>query len=108
MEINISETVYKHFGKNRAVEYGQKMKLKENQTMENTFNYTYSAKENAEILEICKKYLPQCESKLEELKRLDKAVQAAGTIATMQQRKLTQQPISETIVYCFADRHFAR
>ena len=51
--------------------------------MENTFNYTYSAKENAEILEIRKKYLPQGESKLEELKRLDEAVQEAGTIESL-------------------------
>ena len=51
--------------------------------MENTFNYTYSAKENAEILEIRKKYLPQGESKLEELKRLDEAVQAAGMIESL-------------------------
>lgn len=37
-----------------------------------TFTYSYSAKRNSEVLEIRKKYLPQEESKLEELKRLDK------------------------------------
>lgn len=45
---------------------------------ENTFSYTYSAKENQEVLNIRKKYLPQEESKLEELKRLDNLVQTSG------------------------------
>ena len=43
-----------------------------------TFIYRYSAKENKEISEIRKKYLPQNENKFEELKRLDKIVQTAG------------------------------
>ena len=46
--------------------------------MENTFHYTYSAKENQEVLRIRKKYLPHEESKIEELKRLDNLVQSAG------------------------------
>lgn len=48
--------------------------------MENniTFHYKYSAKQNLEVQEIRKKYLPKAESKLEELKRLDQQVQAAG------------------------------
>lgn len=45
---------------------------------ENTFSYNYSAKENQEVLNIRKKYLPQEESKLEELKRLDNLVQTSG------------------------------
>lgn len=45
---------------------------------ENTFCYNYSAKDNAEVLAIRKKYLPQSESKLEELKRLDGKVQTSG------------------------------
>lgn len=44
----------------------------------NTFVYTYSAKENSEVQEIRKKYLPKEESKLEELKRLDNTVQLSG------------------------------
>lgn len=44
----------------------------------NTFHYTYSAKENQEVLNIRKKYLPREENKVEELKRLDNLVQAAG------------------------------
>ena len=45
---------------------------------ENTFSYKYSAKENQEVQEIRKKYLPQSESKLDELKRLDGYVQNSG------------------------------
>lgn len=46
----------------------------------NTFSYKYSAKENKEIQEIRKKYLPQSESKLDELKRLDGYVQSSGIV----------------------------
>lgn len=45
-----------------------------------TFTYKYSAAQNREVQEIRKKYLPKEESKLEELKRLDKKVQLAGTL----------------------------
>ena len=38
-----------------------------------TFSYKYSAKDNKEIQEIRKKYLPKTESKLEELKRLERS-----------------------------------
>ncbi len=53
--------------------------------MENSavFHYQYSATESAEIQEIRKKYLPQPESKLEELKRLDHAVQNTGVNAAL-------------------------
>ena len=51
--------------------------------MENTFSYQYSAKENAEVQAIRKKYLPRSESKLEELKRLDEAVQASGMVESL-------------------------
>ena len=43
-----------------------------------TFTYSYSAKQNSEVLEIRKKYMPQEESKFEELKRLDYIVQTSG------------------------------
>ena len=43
-----------------------------------TFHYHYSAKENKEIQEIRERYLPKSESKIEELKRLDRRVQMAG------------------------------
>ena len=45
---------------------------------ENGFSYVYSAPENQEVHNIRKRYLPQSESKPEELKRLDRTVQSAG------------------------------
>jgi len=50
---------------------------------ENAFSYTYSAQENQEVLNIRKKYLPQEETKLEELKRLDRTVQNSGVVAAL-------------------------
>ena len=50
---------------------------------ENTFSYKYSAKEAKEIQEIRKKYLPQGESKLDELKRLDRVVQNSGVVEAL-------------------------
>ena len=49
----------------------------------NTFSYIYSAEENQEVLNIRKKYLPQEESKLEELKRLDSLVHASGVVEAL-------------------------
>lgn len=50
---------------------------------DNTFRYSYSAKENKEVQEIRKKYLPQSESKLDELKRLDYTVQNSGIMESL-------------------------
>lgn len=50
---------------------------------QNAFSYTYSAPENQEILSIRSKYLPRAESKLEELKRLDKQVQSSGVVEAL-------------------------
>lgn len=50
---------------------------------ENTFHYTYSAKENQEVLNIRNKYMPRGESKLEELKRLDHLVQNSGVVEAL-------------------------
>ena len=47
------------------------------------FTYSYSAKENAEVQAIRKKYLPKSENKLEELKRLDEMVQASGMVESL-------------------------
>lgn len=52
-------------------------------SQDNTFSYKYSAVENKEIQEIRKRYLPQSESKLEELKRLDMQVQNAGMVESL-------------------------
>ena len=50
-----------------------------------TFNYTYSAKQQEEIRNIRKKYLPQeqKEDKMERLRRLDQGVTKKGTIAAV-------------------------
>ena len=50
---------------------------------DNTFSYTYSAPANQEVLNIRKKYLPQEETKLEELKRLDSLVQNSGIMESL-------------------------
>ena len=50
---------------------------------ENAFSYTYSATCNQEVLNICKKYLPKEETKLEELKRLDHLVQNSGVTESL-------------------------
>lgn len=52
-------------------------------SQENTFSFKYSAKENEEIQEIRKKYLPKSESRLDELKRLDAQVQKAGVVEAL-------------------------
>ena len=52
--------------------------------MENkSFTYNYSAARNKEVESIRRKYMPQEESKLEKLKRLDYRVQMAGTIESL-------------------------
>ena len=49
--------------------------------MENkTFNYTYSAKEQADIEKIRKKYMPATEDKLAYVKKLDKRVSDKATL----------------------------
>ena len=50
---------------------------------ESTFSYTYSAKENQEVLNIRKKYMPHEETKMEELKRLDNLVQGSGVMESL-------------------------
>ena len=52
--------------------------------MENKpFTYNYSAVRNKEVESIRRKYLPEAESKLETLKRLDYKVQSAGMIESL-------------------------
>ena len=45
-----------------------------------TFSYEYSAKENKEVEEIRKRYLPRTESKLEELRELDAKVKRPANV----------------------------
>lgn len=48
-----------------------------------TFQYTYSAKQQAEINSIREKYLPRAESKLERLRKLDQSSTRPGTVAAL-------------------------
>lgn len=45
-----------------------------------SFEYTYSAEQQAEIEKIKAKYMPQTDSKLEQLRKLDASVTRPGTI----------------------------
>ncbi len=47
---------------------------------EQTFEYTYSARQQEEIEAIRKKYLPEHEDKMEQLRRLDRSVEKTGTV----------------------------
>ena len=47
---------------------------------DNTFQYTYSAKEQAKIREIRSKYLPKEENKIEQIQRLDASVTQKATM----------------------------
>ena len=48
-----------------------------------TFQYTYSAKQQDEIQKIRKKYLPQEEDKMEQLRRLDNSTNRKGTAVSI-------------------------
>lgn len=54
-----------------------------NQNEKEGFQYTYSAKEQTEINEIRKKYLPKEEDKMEQLRRLDAGVYRKGSVASL-------------------------
>ena len=47
------------------------------------FNYTYSSKQQREIEDIRKKYLPPEETKLEQLRRLDRRASRKGTVVSV-------------------------
>lgn len=47
------------------------------------FEYTYSAKQQAELETIRKKYLPEEETKMDKLRRLDKSVTRQGTMISI-------------------------
>ena len=48
-----------------------------------TFTYSYSAKQQEEVKNTRKKYLPPEEDKMEQLRRLDASVTRPGTIASL-------------------------
>lgn len=55
----------------------------ENQNKQNTFNYTYSAKQQDEIQKIRKKYITPEEDKMEQLRRLDRSVTQKSTTISL-------------------------
>lgn len=55
----------------------------ENHQEKETFQFTYSAREQAEIKNIRKKYLPPEEDKMEQLRKLDAGVYQKGTTAAL-------------------------
>lgn len=48
-----------------------------------SFEYTYSAKQQKEVEDIRKKYLPKEEDKMETLRRLDRSAEKPGTVAAI-------------------------
>jgi len=48
-----------------------------------TFHYTYSAKQQEEIRAIREKYLPKSDGKMIQLRKLDASAERAGTIAAL-------------------------
>lgn len=54
----------------------------ENQNNE-SFTYTYSAKQQAEVKAIRQKYIPREEDKMEQLRRLDQSATEKGTIISL-------------------------
>ena len=48
-----------------------------------TFNYTYSAKEQEEVKKIRQKYIPKEADKMEQLRKLDQSVTRKGTTASL-------------------------
>lgn len=67
-----------------AVYYARKMKKGWTQEMvQETFKYSYSAKEAKEIREIRSRYLPAEENKVEVLRRLDRKAREAGKLSAL-------------------------
>ncbi|MBQ7384126.1 MAG: hypothetical protein IJV72_04970 [Clostridia bacterium] len=57
--------------------------MEENKKQNETFNYTYSAKQQDEIKKIRERYLPENEDKMEQLRRLDASVTKKGTVVSL-------------------------
>ncbi len=55
----------------------------ENNNEKEAFRYTYSAKQQEEIKNIRKKYLPREEDKIEQLRKLDRGVTLKGTMISI-------------------------
>lgn len=57
--------------------------MTENNNTNEAFNYTYSAKQQSEIANIRKKYMPAEEDKMELLRKLDQSVTTKGTVISL-------------------------
>ena len=55
----------------------------ENRDKQDSFTYTYSAKQQEELKRIRQKYLPPEEDKMAKLRRLDKGATPKGTVAAL-------------------------
>lgn len=55
----------------------------EHQNKSESFNFTYSAKEQEELNKIRQKYAPKEENKMEQLRRLDQSVTNKGTMVAI-------------------------
>lgn len=55
----------------------------ENNHTNETFHYTYSAKEQEEVKRIRNKYIPKEEDKMEQLRRLDASVNEKATVQSI-------------------------
>ncbi len=55
----------------------------ENMNQNESFKYTYSAKEQEEIKQICQKYQPREENKMEQLRRLDSKVTEKASVISL-------------------------
>lgn len=55
----------------------------ENKNGNETFHYTYSAKQQEEVKRIRQKYMPREEDKMEQLRRLDQSAAKKGTAVSL-------------------------
>ena len=55
----------------------------DNQNKNESFTYTYSARQQEEIKRIRQKYLPPEEDKMEQLRRLDRSAAQKGTVTAL-------------------------
>lgn len=54
-----------------------------NKKNDSAFRYTYSAKEQEELIRIRQKYAPPEEDKMEQIRRLDRSVNEKGTVISI-------------------------
>lgn len=72
---------FQHYKRNEEDKESEDMM--ENHQDKETFQFTYSAKEQEEIRNIRKKYMASEEDKMEQLRKLDASVTQKGTVAAL-------------------------